>query len=130
MRPEDYHAVAAAYWLGFPEDSAERMAIALLVWHAAGEGNAKPWGWLHSELAGRGLSLTKNQFQNLVVGPSRVKGGLFICSCRRGYYIATCDADYEPMLDFYRGRIAQESARLLVLEQRLTAAGTCGILLP
>lgn len=97
----------------YQEDSAEWVALELLLSRPRGAQNAWPGESWAAEVRGYGFpEVNKNWLQNVIVVPSRKSGRGFVCSCHKGFFIIDSVSDVAPMQDLYVNRIAAEQANL------------------
>jgi hypothetical protein len=110
---------AIALALEFKGGTWQRRVVDLLIAGARGRENAKTVDWIIAGLEpefGQNRRWS-NDIQHKVIKVSRKSGtACFICSCRKGYYLALTKADTEPMMDFYTERLAQETINRAALQ--------------
>jgi hypothetical protein len=79
--------------------------------NCVGKGNATPIDTIIDHLTRLGFDIDREQFQHLVLVPSR-EGDLYIASYghfgRGGIYLIETKEDTNPMIDFYDRRIQSE----------------------
>jgi len=89
----------------------QRATLKYMLQHCIGAQNARSIGVVVTYLNEHGCDVDIRTFQHQVLGWSR-ECKVYIASGRRGIYLIGTRADAEPMMDFYKDRIAAERHRL------------------
>jgi sulfatase maturation enzyme AslB (radical SAM superfamily) len=90
----------------------QRVTLKYMLRHCVGAKNAQTIKTVVTYLNQHGCDVDIRSFQHQVLGWSRDRNNVYIASGRGGIYLIRNRADAEPMMDFYKNRIAAETHRL------------------
>src|SRR5687768_6489872 len=90
----------------------QRATLKYMLQHCVGAKNAQTIEAVVTYLTGHGCDVDIRTFQHHVLGWSRDRNNVYIASGRRGIYLISSRSDAEPMMEFYKNRIAAEHHRL------------------
>jgi sulfatase maturation enzyme AslB (radical SAM superfamily) len=90
----------------------QRATLKYMLRHCVGAKNAQTIKTVVTYLNQHGCDIDIRAFQHQVLGWSRDRNYVYIASGRGGIYLIRNRADAEPMMDFYKNRIAAETHRL------------------